>query len=93
MSQNQTRKISVLYQVAKCSNTSKLYTLKALLSKNRFYLFFRCFLFFKFNMPCQKSGNILDKKTVLIRLKIKAICLTKKTNFLKVVIKISVFSN
>ena len=33
-------KIFELYQVAKCSNTFKLYRLKELLSKNRLYFFF-----------------------------------------------------
>ena len=36
-------KISELYQVSKCSNILKLYTLKALLSKNWFYLYFLIF--------------------------------------------------
>ena len=31
------------FQVLKCPNTLKLYTLKALLSKNRFYFFFLIF--------------------------------------------------
>ena len=40
--------------------------------------FFKCFGLFKFNVPSQKSDNMLNKKIVLIRLKVKAICLTKK---------------
>ena len=36
-------KISELYQVAKCSNSLKFYTLKALPAKNRFYYFFLIF--------------------------------------------------
>ena len=48
-------KISELYQVAKCSNTSILYTLKAFLSKNRFHFFFLIFCHAKirpsFRMP------------------------------------------
>ena len=36
-------KISALYQVAKCLNILKLYALKALFSKNWFYLFFLIF--------------------------------------------------
>ena len=39
------------------------------------YLFFKCFVFFKFNM--------LDKKAVPIRLKIKTICLTKNLFWLE----------
>ena len=34
------RKISEIYQVAKCSNSLKLYKLKVLLSKNWFHFFF-----------------------------------------------------
>ena len=40
--------------------------------------FFKCFGLFKFNVPSQKSDNMYNKKIVLIRLKVKAICLTKK---------------
>ena len=46
-------------------------------------IFFKCFAFFKF--------SLLDKKAVLIRLKIKTIRLTKKL-FL-IVIKVTVFYN
>ena len=45
--------------------------------------FFKCFAFLKF--------DILDKKTVLIRLKIKTICLTKKLSW--IAIKLTVFHN
>ena len=37
-------------------------------------LFFKCFAFFKFNIPSQKS----DKKAVLTRLRIITMCLAKK---------------
>ena len=47
------------------------------------YLFFKFFEFFKFNM--------LDKKVVLIRLKVKIICSTKKLFW--IVIKIAVVYN
>ena len=36
-----------LYRVSKCSNTLKWYTLKALLSKNWFYVFFLIFSYAK----------------------------------------------
>ena len=49
-------KILDLYEMAKCLNTVKLYTLKALLSKNRFYFFFLIFCHAKilpsFRMLC-----------------------------------------
>ena len=37
------------------------------------HLFFKCFAFLKFTMPSQMSGNVHNKKTVLIKLKLKAI--------------------
>ena len=46
-------------------------------------LLYKCFPFFKFNMPIQASDNILDKNAVLIRLKIKVNCLTKKLFWLQ----------
>ena len=57
------------------------------------YIFFKFFAFFRFNMPSQKSDNtfIDDKKAILIRLRNKAICLTKK--FFQIVIKITNFYN
>ena len=48
---------------------------------NSSLVFFKCFAFFRFNMASQKSDNVVidwQKKTALIRLKIKIICLTKK---------------
>ena len=42
-------KIFELYQVAKCSNTFKLYRLKESLSKNRLYFFF----FFSHLLACK----------------------------------------
>ena len=112
------RKTISSLHLSKCSNTFILYTLKALLSKNRFYffflifscakilgchaiginsslIFFKCFALFKFTMPSQKSDKIfvtdkksvftrekvLDRKAVLIRLKIKTICLKTKIFF------------
>ena len=41
---------------------------------NSSFFFFKCFTFFKFNMPSQNS----DKKVVRTKEKIKTICLTKK---------------
>ena len=47
------------------------------------------FAFFKFPLPNKKSGNMFYKKSVLIRLKIKTICLTKE--IFEMIIKITVF--
>ena len=60
-------------------NTLKLYTLKALLSKNRF-----CFAFFKFNIPNQKS----DKNNTIRIIFIKFII---KINIIKININITHF--
>ena len=46
-------------------------------------IFFQYFTFFKFNIRSQKSDNIVDKEAVLIRLKTKTICLTKRLCWLE----------
>ena len=76
------------------SNMQKLYHLLGChaIGMNSSLIFFLSALsFFKFTMPSQKSDNMLDKKAVLIRLKIKTICLKKSCSDYKEGLKKSFF--
>ena len=66
-----------------CQNSWRFWiitTLNVYVSASKCLIFFKCFSFFKFTMPSQKSDTFyrLTKKAVLTREKNKTICLTKK---------------